>query len=254
MMTKPVAVQLYSLREEMEHDFENVLREISAIGYAGVETAGFPETITLERAGRILNDLNLKVAGAHLPLPIGKAKNQVIETAMALDCRWIVNGAVDRSLFQNLRGVFHVCDLFNEAGKTAEENGLRFAVHNHWWEFEEVDGRYPYQVMLDKLDPAICFELDAYWIQVAGHDPRTIVREFGDRAPLIHIKDGPATDYEAPMTAVGEGIVDYPGVIEASGENAEWLIVELDRCATDMIEAIRKSYSYLTGKGLAHGR
>jgi len=254
MMSKPLAVQLYSLREEMEHNYENVLKEISAIGYAGVETAGFPETITPERVRGIVDGLGLKVAGAHLPLPIGKAKNKVIETAIALDSRWIINGAVDRKLFQNLRGVFHACDLFNEAGAAAEENGLRFAVHNHWWEFQEVDGRYPYQVMLDRLDPAICFELDAYWIQVAGHDPRTIVREFGDRAPFIHIKDGPASDYEAPMTAVGDGIVDYPGVIEASEENAEWLIVELDRCATDMMEAIKKSYSYLTSKGLAHGK
>ena len=253
-MSKPLAVQLYSLREEMEQNYEYVLKEISAIGYAGVETAGFPETMTPERVRGIVDGLGLKVAGAHLPLPIGKAKNQVIETAIAVESQWIVNGAVDRKLFQSLRGVFHACDLFNEAGAAAEENGLRFAVHNHWWEFQEVDGRYPYQVMLDRLDPAICFELDAYWIQVAGHDPRTIVREFGDRAPFIHIKDGPASDYEAPMTAVGDGNVDYPGVIEASEENAEWLIVELDRCATDMMEAIKKSHSYLTSKGLAHGK
>lgn len=253
-MTKPVAVQLYSLREEMERDFENVLTEISAIGYAGVETATIPESIEPEKAGKLLDDLGLIVAGAHLPLPIGKAKNQVIETAEALGTEWIVNGAVDRKLFQNLRGVYHVCDLFNEASRAAEENGLRFAVHNHWWEFKEVDGRFPYQVMLERLDPAIYFELDVYWIQVAGHDPRTIIREIGDRAPLIHIKDGPATDYDSPMTAVGDGIVDYPGVIEASGEYAEWLIVELDRCATDMFEAIRQSYSYITSKGLAHGR
>ena len=59
-MTKPVAVQLYSLREEMEHDFENVLREISAIGYAGVETAAIPESTAPDKAGRLMDDLGLK--------------------------------------------------------------------------------------------------------------------------------------------------------------------------------------------------
>ena len=210
--------------------------------------------MTPEKAAVLFDELGLKVAGAHLPLPIGTARNEVIETAIALNCKWIVNGAVDRGYFQNLRGVYHACDLFNEANRIAQENRLSLAVHNHWWEFEKVDGQMPYLIMLDRLDPAICFELDAYWIQVAGHDPRTIIKEFGDRAPFLHVKDGPAVDHDSPMTAVGQGVVDYRAVIEASKEYTDWLIVELDRCATDMMEAIRKSYSYLTNEGLGYGR
>ena len=47
------------------------------------------------------------------------------------------------------------------------------------------------------------------------------------------------------MTAVGDGKLDIPGILEASADHAEWLIVELDNCATDMMTAVEKSYKYL---------
>jgi hypothetical protein len=56
------------------------------------------------------------------------------------------------------------------------------------------------------------------------------------------------------MTAVGDGRVDIPGVVAAGSGRTEWMIVELDRCSTDMVEAVEKSYQYLTDNGLARGR
>jgi len=108
-----------------------------------------------------------------------------------------------------------------------------------------VDGRYVYHVMLEELDPSVLFELDTYWIQTAGCDPAAVVKEFGARAPLLHIKDGPAVK-EEPMQALGTGAMDIPALLEAGAGNVEWVIVELDRCATDMTEAVRKSYQYLS--------
>ncbi|MGD8857238.1 MAG: sugar phosphate isomerase/epimerase, partial [Chloroflexota bacterium] len=70
-----------------------------------------------------------------------------------------------------------------------------------------------------------------------------------------HIKDGPAgPDTSADMVAVGDGNVDYPPIIAAADGSAEWLIVELDRCAGDMMTAVERSYRYLVGEGLGHGR
>jgi sugar phosphate isomerase/epimerase len=238
----------------MEKEFELIVEKIADIGFAGVETAGFPQSITPKMASSIFKGLGLTVAGAHLPLPIGDEKNAVIDSALALDCKWIVNGAIDRDYFQSYDKILQACDLFNEAGRNAAEHDLRFAIHNHWWEFEEVEGRYPYKIMLERLDSSIAFELDSYWIQVAGHNPSDIVAEIGSRAPFLHIKDGPAADQSAAMVAVGEGVVDYHNIIGASGGNAEWLIVELDRCATDMLKAVESSFAYLTGEGLAHAK
>ena len=56
------------------------------------------------------------------------------------------------------------------------------------------------------------------------------------------------------MQALGEGITDFDSLVEAGGDDVEWWIVELDRCATDMMEAVVKSYAFLTEKGYARGR
>jgi hypothetical protein len=70
----------------------------------------------------------------------------------------------------------------------------------------------------------------------------------------LHIKDGPLVR-DAPMVAVGSGKMDIPSVVAAADPAVlRWLIVELDTCATDMLEAVGKSYGYLVSKGLAKGR
>jgi sugar phosphate isomerase/epimerase len=73
------------------------------------------------------------------------------------------------------------------------------------------------------------------------------------RLPILHIKDG-MLEKDGPMTAVGSGKLDMPAIIGAADPTVlEWLVVELDRCATDMMEAVRQSYAYLTAQGLATG-
>jgi sugar phosphate isomerase/epimerase len=145
------------------------------------------------------------------------------------------------------------CQEFNQACAVAVENGLEFGLHNHWWEFEKIDDRYVYEVMLDVLDPAIFFQIDTYWVRTAGPDPAAIISQLGPRAPLLHIKDGPATK-DQPMSPIGSGVMDFHSVVKASAGNAEWLIVELDRCAIDMVEAVERSYRYLIDEGLAYGK
>jgi sugar phosphate isomerase/epimerase len=134
----------------------------------------------------------------------------------------------------------------------AKAHGITLHYHNHWFEYEILNNRLAADIMLEHLDPAVMMEVDVYWAQTAGQDPADVVRRLGARAPLLHIKDGPC-QMEAPMTAVGAGRVDIPGVAAASAGSAKWFIVELDRCATDMLEAVRQSYQYLIGKGLARG-
>ncbi len=250
-MPAPIALQLYTVREALAGDFEGVVREIAAVGYAGVEPAGFPGT-TPEAAGKLFRELGLEVPSAHVPLPLGEKKQEALDIMAALGAHRIVSGLGPDS-FASSDAVRAACDTFNEAAAVAVENGLGFAIHNHWWEFGEVDGRPAYRLMLELLSKDVDFELDVYWAQTAGADPAEVIRELGDRVPLLHIKDGPCTR-EDPMTAVGEGTVDFHRIVEAAGDAAEWMIVELDRCATDMMEAVKKSYDYLTREELARGR
>ncbi|MBC8446684.1 MAG: sugar phosphate isomerase/epimerase [Chloroflexi bacterium] len=250
-MIAPIALQLYTVREALADDFADVMRKIAEIGYIGVEPALDTLGTTPTEAGRLFRELGLEVPSAHTPLPLGTDKNRVLDAMAAFGCRRIVCGKGPDS-FETRDLVKQTCDLFNQAHVVAAEHGLTFGIHNHWWEFQKVEGSYVYQIMLERLDAAIFFQIDTYWVKAAGLDPAQVVQEFGPRAPLLHIKDGPAIRDE-PMVAVGDGVLDFPRIIQASEGTAEWLIVELDRCASDKMEAVEKSYQYLIGGGLARG-
>jgi sugar phosphate isomerase/epimerase len=250
-MTVPIALQLYTVREALARDFAGVMKKVADIGYVGVEPIFDLLGTTLTEAAKIFSELGLEVPSAHTPLLVGKDKNRVLDFMDVLGCRRIVSGKGPDS-FETIVLIKQTCDLFNQVHAVAAQNGLEFGIHNHWWEFQQVEGRYVYQVMLEYLDPAIFFEMDTYWVKTAGVDPTKVVKELGPRAPLLHIKDGPAVRDE-PHVAVGDGVLDFPSIVQAAEGTVEWLIVELDHCATDMMEAVERSYQYLVAGGLARG-
>jgi sugar phosphate isomerase/epimerase len=250
-MTIPIALQLYTLRDRLAQDYESTVRKVADLGYAGVETANlFGDSPA--SAAKLFDELGLTVTSAHSPLPVGDQKQEVIDTMGALGCKRLILAWQPPELFESLDGIKRVCDSLNEASAVAKANGFQVGYHNHWFEYERVQDRIATDVMLDYLDPDVFLEVDVYWVQTAGQNPADVVSRLGSRVPLLHIKDGPC-QMEAPMTALGEGVVDIPGVVAAGAGSTEWLIVELDDCATDMMEAVRKSYQYLIDRGLARG-
>ena len=248
-MTAPIALQLYTLRDVMAEDFEGTVRKVADMGYLGVEPAGFPGT-TPEAAARLFVDLDLQVTSAHLPMPDSNKTEENLETARALgNARWVSGLGPDN--FSSVDRIAASCDRFNEAAAFVREHGMTFGIHNHWWEFTVVDGRPAYEHMLERLEPDVFFQIDTYWGQTAGLEPAAVIADLGERAPLIHLKDGPCTR-EADMVALGEGITDFDTVVAAGGDHVDWWIVELDRCATDMVTAVSKSLQFLSNSG--HGR
>ncbi len=250
-MPKPIALQLYSVRDALGRDFTKVIERIAGMGYLGIEMWNAPG-VTPAQAAQLLKSLDLQVPSAHSPAPLGDKKNQVLDMLAAFGCKRLVVPYYPPERFQTVESIQRVCEELNEGNAASRANGLTMAYHNHWWEFETVGGLLPYKVMLEQLDPTIDFEIDTYWAKTGGSDPVAVIKELGPRVPLLHIKDGPTVKGQ-PMVAVGDGVMNVPAIIEA-GTAAEWLIVELDSCATDMLEAVGKSYQYLTGKGLARGR
>ena len=250
-MAAPIALQLYSLREAMAKDFENIVKRVADIGYPAVETAGFPGT-TPAVAGKLFKDLGLEVCSAHMPLPIGEKKQEVIDTMNVLGCKRIIAG-FGPDQFKTGDLIKASCAKFNEASAAAKANGMCFGIHNHWWEFDhQIDGLYPEDILL-AADPSVFAELDVYWAACGGADAAVQVARLKDRAPLLHIKDG-MVEPRQPHTAVGAGALNMPAIIGAADPDVlEWVIVELDSCATDMMEAVAESYRYLVGKGLASG-
>lgn len=252
-MTKPIAIQLYSVREALAEDFEGVVRTIADMGYAGVETAGmYGESV--ESAARLFGQLGLRVPSAHVPLPIGDDKGRVLDALGTLGCSYAVLAYLPMDQLRTRDQIRAHCELIDEASANAQANGITLCYHNHWWELEKPEslgGSAPLDVMVEYLDPAVAFEIDTYWVQAGGADPAEVISRLGDRVPLLHIKDG-STRPADPMVAVGQGVMDFPALLP--GTQAEWLVVEIDRCATDMLEAVRASYTYLTERGLAKGR
>jgi sugar phosphate isomerase/epimerase len=250
-MSRPIALQLYSVREQLAQDFAGTMRRVADMGYAGVET--FPDGVSVAEAKSLFDELGLTVCAAHAPLPLGEQKQESLDRLAALGCTRSVCAWLPPDEYKTVKSIHRVCERLNEASAVAQANGLTLVVHNHWFEFESVEGVRPYHLWLELLDPAIEFELDTYWAQVGGVDPVTALAEMGSRVTLLHVKDGPADAIPSDMTAVGQGTLDYTTIIPAAA-SAEWLIVELDRCGTDMLTAVQDSYTYLTGKGLAHGK
>jgi sugar phosphate isomerase/epimerase len=252
MKKYPISVQLYSVREEAKNDYIGVLKKIAAMGYVGVEPAGL-HGMTPKEVRKVLDDLGLQVSSNHGPLPSPDNVNEIVDTAGALGYSVHVAG-YGPDQFATEAGTLKAAEDFQRAAELLKPHGLRFAFHNHWWEFDKkFNGKTPYDVLLE-CAPLAFSQLDTYWCAVGGDDPVRVLRQYGKRIPLLHIKDGPL-DRNQPMTAVGEGKMDWKSVIGAADEQTtQWLIVELDRCATDMMEAVQKSVKYLASTGLGTAR
>jgi sugar phosphate isomerase/epimerase len=254
-----LALQLYTVRDAITLDIAGTLHKVASAGYKAVETAFWPAGVSLKQAAKHLKEAGLAVSSCHVEIPQGDKKAAMLETAEAFGCtRMIWHGWPEDKRYSSLDGTKELADIYNEASHFAKSNGLRFGLHNHWWEYRNrVEGRSVYQVLLERVDPDIFFEIDTYWVKVAGHDPAKIVGEFGKRAQLLHIKDGPAKWHESlaadnpdPMVAVGSGTQDFPAIVRAAKGNTEWMIVEMDKVATDVFVAIWESRDYLIKNGL----
>lgn len=242
-----IAVQLYSVRDHIqsEHDAAEVFGRLSAMGYRNVETAFWPEDLSISRASQLLSEAGLEVISAHVELPVGDEQEAMLMIAEAYECtRMVWHGWPMDERYRSIEGVDELTKLYNECHEFASQNGLTLYLHNHWWEFEQLpDGSLPYYRLLEGLNPDILFEIDTWWALVAGLNPATVLKDFGPRAPLLHIKDAVVVNTEGPMVAIGTGLQDFPAVLSATA--ADYWIVEFDSCETDIFEALASSYNYL---------
>jgi len=247
---KPISIQLYTLRDAAAKDFPSVLRFVADTGYKGVEFAGLHGHSPKEIAN-LIDDLGLEVSSSHTPLPTPENIAELADTELTLGNTRVISG-FGPDAFKTMDDIKAAAEKFERAAELVEPYGMTFGMHNHWWEFANVDGRYVYDILLSEA-PDIFSELDVYWTAYGKADPVKIIEQYGSRLPVLHIKDGPLEEGK-PHLAVGDGKLDMPAIIGAADPAVlEWLIVELDNFDGDMFDAVKRSYQYLTTNGLALG-
>lgn len=206
-------IQLYSVRGEMERDFEGTLARLASIGYREVEFAGYFGR-TPQEVKAILDRHRLAAPSGHVPLEIVRQDwSRALDTASVIGHRYVVVPYLSEEDRRTLDDYKRVATEFNQLGQDAKKAGIRFAYHNHDFEFVPLGGRIPYDVLLAETDPAsVALELDLFWITKGGQNPLTYFARHPGRFELVHVKDSSGPPEHRQVT-VGQGVIDYRRIL-----------------------------------------
>jgi sugar phosphate isomerase/epimerase len=245
MTSLPIALQLYTVRDETARDFSGTLRQVAALGYDAVECAGYGD-LSVTELRTLLAELGLQAPSSHcvgLDMPKEKLVAE-LTFARELGCAYAVLPWLGPERFTQTPFSTLVKE-FAALGQLSQEAGLQLVYHNHDYSFaRREDSHLLLDDLLAALDPALlALELDVYWAAYAGIDPVAYLHQHAGRVPLVHLKD---MDAERAMIEVGDGILDIATIIAAGQEaGARWLIVEHDHPTLPALESARRSLQNL---------
>lgn len=243
----PVALQMYTVRDQTAVDFEGTYRAVAQIGYDGVEIAG-DGGLSAAAMRHLLDDCGFIRCGIHIILDVLEQDlERVADYNLEIRNPWVVIPWLPEHLRADAAGWRAMGARLTELGERLAEHGLTLCYHNHAFEFEvEENGHYGLDLLYQSSKPgALGAEIDTYWVQYGGQDPAAYVARYRDRAPLIHLKDMTAGEPRT-FTEVGTGILDFPAIFRAAegGAVAAW-IVEQDRCERPSLESAKISHDNL---------
>jgi len=257
-----LGAQLYTVRTELEKDFEGTLAKVAAIGFTEVEFAGYFKQ-TPEQVRDVLKRHRLTAPSAHIDYAslTGDKWAAVIDSARTIGHTYLVNAWVDESIRKQPDAWKRIADTYNRAGEASARAGIQFAYHNHNFEFvplAEPAGTLPYDLLLESCDAKLVkMELDLCWISSAGKDPLEYFRRYPGRFPLVHVKGltaVPATGAATPIdrvlpeiTDVGHGdVIDWKRIFaESKMAGITHWFVEHD-VPKQPFDSLQASYQYLT--------
>jgi len=242
---KNIGIQLYSVRRVLERDFEGTLARLASIGYKEVEFAGYFERKP-EKVRLVLDRHRLTAPSGHVPIEIVRRDwAQALDTAQTIGHRYVVVPWLPEEDRRTLDDLKRVAAEFNRLGEEARHAGIRFAYHNHDFEFAPVNGRLLYDVLLAETDQAnVGFELDLMWITKGGQDPLTYFGRYPGRFEMVHVKDSTGKP-DHQQVDVGSGTIDFRRIFAAREQaGIRHFFVEHDDPADELAFA-RTSYDYL---------
>lgn len=248
----PVGVQLYTVRDQAEKDLGAVLAHISMIGYKEVETYWNVYTHPAKQLRTMIADNGLSVPSGHFNYDGLDSK---LDYAKELGVEYVVCPMLPKSMWTSADGFKTAAEQFNKWGEKVHSMGMQFGFHNHNYEFQKFGNTTGFDILTTTADPKlVCLEMDCYWITQAGQDPVAMLKKYGSRIQLLHLKDRqagfPTTQMLSPdaehMTEVGSGTINWKAVIETGQQTGvKHFFVERDNGSTPAFESLRISYDYL---------
>lgn len=270
-MALPVALQLYSVRDDLKANFEETIKKVAQMGYQGVEFAGIPEGISFENARKIIDKYGLVAVSAHVGFgDMLENPEKVFTDYKSLGCDYVAIPWLAKDEAFSPDTIEETFNKIEFLGKKAKEAGLQLLYHNHNFEFEKIDGEY----ILDKMyntvpEEYLKTQLDTCWVNVGGEDPAEYVRKYTGRAPVVHLKDFVGGGKEGLFELIGDnktkadnkaefdfrpvgyGVQNFPEILKASVDaGAKWVVVEQDKSTQrPPMEAVKMSREYLKSLG-----
>lgn len=271
-MALPVALQLYSVRDDMASDFEGTLRKVKEMGYDGVEFAGLFDHAPAE-VNALCKEIGLTPISAHVPIVdmIADAEKTFADYE-AVGCKYAAIPHVDETRRPGGEKFEETVRLAAEFGEVAKKHGITLLYHNHDFEFRKLDdGEYGIDYLY-RNTPAdlLQTEFDTCWVNFAGENPAEYVIKYTGRAPVVHLKDfyqsgklkndpyaligvvkeeaEEAEEAVFEFRPVGYGVQNMPSILDASVKaGAGWVVVEQDNPSLGLspLECAKLSRDYL---------
>ena len=225
LFVAPIAVQTYSFRNYFPKDVLGTLDRIQEMGITEIE-GGPSGRIPPEEYRKLCADRGISIpsTGANFD-ELDKDPMAVVDKAQKLGSKFVMCAWVPH----DNKGAFSLADadraiaVFNRAGKVLADNGITFCYHPHGYEFQPHDKGTLLDYIVQNTDPKhVSFEMDIFWVQFGGGDPVALLKKYGDRWKLMHMKDmkdgiakdltgGTDVEYNVPL---GTGQLDMPGILK----------------------------------------
>jgi sugar phosphate isomerase/epimerase len=225
----PIALQLYSIRDDCRKDFDGSLEQVAKMGFAGVEFAGYYHYA--ENAADLkkkLDALNLKVAGTHIRLDTlqGDALKSTIEFHQIIGCRFlIVPSSAD---FTDPEKSKALAETFNRIAEILKPLGMSCGYHNHTAEFKKEAGKTYWDLFAERTSKDVILQQDCGWSAAAGVDPVEYIKKYPGRTKTVHFKPTVVGGDKTKKAILGQDSVDWAAVYSAcsTAGSTEWIVLE----------------------------
>ena len=244
-----VGLELYSVRHEMMKDPDKTLAAVRAAGYSDVELLWSFQNFgrTTDQVVAALKQNGLRAPSAHIsPEDIIIGWDRRLEIAKQIGHQYLIVPSFSGETSQALDDWRQWADHFNTAGAAARKAGIWLAFHNEPDHMKPIDGKVPYDVFVERLDPTVVrLQLDVGNMVMGGGDPMQYLARWKDRYWAFHLKD--VVPDKSSDTELGKGTFDFKKFLAAVPDlNQKPCYVEQEG-PSDEIAAARDNYNFLHG-------